>query len=450
MKRIPFDEELERAILSSAFYGDVYADQVALQPDDLFWNNAHKTFLHAIRALRKGGVTVDMPSIVSILKEWNVIDKVGGVQYVLQIIDTTPTPANLDYYITKGKDLLVKRRLIGLAESILTDVEKKSGGEALVSVMESIEEIQLSVDDRGPKHISHFAKKAKDWVEGDGGQDVTTGFPSLDAFLGPIRPGWLVAIGGYTGQGKSSFALQVAYNIQRVGNVLYFSLEMTGADLFMRLASMYYNSVEEASSFARRMIRRIRNLGDVDKLNKAVEDSQNWKIYIDEEAGLGVDEILMRSRNVLNKFGVSAIVIDHANLVSAKGEGIVEQMNKVYDGAQRIAHSLKVPVFLVCQYHKMAEGIPDLRHFYGSVKLAQNSDLVLALETKNSNSPDGVKDAEVHVLKARHGSLGIVPMKRRGLMWFEDSREFWELAKKPIVPAAPRPKVEEDPFAEEF
>jgi replicative DNA helicase len=158
----------------------------------------------------------------------------------------------------------------------------------------------------------------------------------------------------------------------------------------------------------------------------------------------------MRSRNVLNKFGVSAIVIDHANLVSARGEGIVEQMNKVYDGAQRIAHSLKVPVFLVCQYHKMAEGIPDLRHFYGSVKLAQNSDLVLALETKNSNSPDGVKDAEIHVLKARHGSLGIVPMKRRGLMWFEDSKEFWELTKKPIVPAAPKPKVEEDPFAEEL
>ena len=65
-----------------------------------------------------------------------------------------------------------------------------------------------------------------------------TGLQKLDDLLGPLKRKQLIIIGGHSGMGKTSLALQIALNLARNGNIVYIaSIEMSEQEIYIRLIS---------------------------------------------------------------------------------------------------------------------------------------------------------------------------------------------------------------------
>jgi len=65
--------------------------------------------------------------------------------------------------------------------------------------------------------------------------EFPTGIKALDDLTGGLDRGQILVIGGASGSGKSSLAMQMAFNLSHTKEVLVFSLEMTGKELAGRL-----------------------------------------------------------------------------------------------------------------------------------------------------------------------------------------------------------------------
>ena len=68
--------------------------------------------------------------------------------------------------------------------------------------------------------------------------EFPTGIKALDDLTGGLDRGQILVIGGASGSGKSSLAMQMAFNLSHTKEVLVFSLEMTGKELAGRLFCM--------------------------------------------------------------------------------------------------------------------------------------------------------------------------------------------------------------------
>ena len=65
-----------------------------------------------------------------------------------------------------------------------------------------------------------------------------TGLQKLDDLLGPLKRKQLIIIGGHSGMGKTSLALQIALNLARNGNIVYIEyIEMSEQEIYIRLIS---------------------------------------------------------------------------------------------------------------------------------------------------------------------------------------------------------------------
>ena len=104
---------------------------------------------------------------------------------------------------------------------------------------------------------------------------LTTGIGSLDIVTTGIRPGETWAIGGRTGDGKTSLALQIAAaNCRRDIAVGYFSIEMSKSELLQKLAEL---ACVFLTSFVQRQIRSSGVLAGVCPRRVAVPDQeQPW------------------------------------------------------------------------------------------------------------------------------------------------------------------------------
>lgn len=127
------------------------------------------------------------------------------------------------------------------AKSILKDIGKLSpetleelsfGGEQELSQRESIEKGEWT-------HISDITTEIEEasklWGKVSG---ISTGYPSLDAKIGGLKPGELLLIGGETNNGKSAIAQNIAVNVSKQHRVGYITLEMQKTEAGSRIKHM--------------------------------------------------------------------------------------------------------------------------------------------------------------------------------------------------------------------
>jgi replicative DNA helicase len=91
------------------------------------------------------------------------------------------------------------------------------------------------------KTISEYFKETQEFLKNKQNSkmgEFPTGVKSLDEFTGGLDRGQIMVIGGSSGSGKSSLAMQMAFNLSHTKEVLVFSLEMTGRELAGRLFCM--------------------------------------------------------------------------------------------------------------------------------------------------------------------------------------------------------------------
>ena len=120
-KNIPNDIEAEQSVLGAMFLTKYALDRACESlTEDSFYLNSHQKIFKTIKELTNKKIPLDLTTITSELKQKNILQEVGGVEYLTEILDSVPTAANIDSYIQIVEEMAMRRALIETATNIVT------------------------------------------------------------------------------------------------------------------------------------------------------------------------------------------------------------------------------------------------------------------------------------------------------------------------------------------
>jgi replicative DNA helicase len=332
--------------------------------------------------------------------------EIGGPAYLATLTENAGLSATAPEYARVVRDLSVRRELLRIAGEILREaIEGVEAGEPATKQIESAERKLFSLAEQGgsSQAVKPFVVAIRDAVsmaaaafERQGGlSGIATGFADLDRTLGGLHPSDLLILAGRPSMGKTALAVNVAFHAARHyqgeidrdgrerakdgGRVLVFSLEMSAAQLAMRLLSDF-------SGVGGDRIRR----GELTRtefmaVKEAARELDQLPLMIDDTGGISIGQLAARARRVARSTGLDMIVVDYLQLVTAsnsrRSDNRVQEVSEITQGLKAIAKELNVPVVALSQLSRQVENRddkrPQLSDLRESGSIEQDADVVM-------------------------------------------------------------------------
>lgn len=422
-RALPSDNEAEMSVLGVAFLNsdalEVISDEVT---EDMFLNNKNRLIFNAIINLYKEGTPIDVTTVKAELDKKKALNEVGGINYLMEVIDSVVTAANLNYYIKILKDLATRRRLIDTATDIVTSAYND---ESVNGILDDAERNILNVvrarvsSEFVPIH--EVLRRAQERLEelSKNKSDITgirTGFYDLDKATAGLHGGELIILAARPGMGKTAFALNIATNAAFSTNkaIAIFNLEMSAEMLVNRMIA----SVGGIDSYKLSTGKMEHN--DWKRYNEAMSKLGNTNIFIEDNASITAPEIKSKCRKLAsNPSGLGLVVIDYLQLVTTGSNRIESrqvEVSEISRSLKTMALELDVPVIALAQLSRSVDkrenkepALVDLRE---SGSLEQDADLVLFLNRKDyyeakTEKHETIVPIDVIIAKHRKGSTGL-------------------------------------------
>ena len=425
-KIIPYSLEAEESLLGNILlYKDAMRQCIDgdIFPDD-FYLDRHQTIYNIMRSMYENREKVDTVSLSAKLKDFGVFDKVGGLEYLMQLTGSTVSATNTKEYIAIVKNKSLARKIIRVGEEISNDAYDGSTeiGELLEKVEKKVTEVtrsQVSSDfltgeevfDNTIKHIEAI-QEAGSTITG-----VKTGFSDLDRMTAGFQKGDLIIVAARSSMGKTTFALNVALNsAQRTpGSVAIFSIEQPAEQIAMRILS--------AQSRVPFQKLNTGTLNDTDwsKINEATQQLKKMNFFIDDSSSIKVSEIYAKARKLSMEHGLYLIIVDYLQLIqsTSKGETREREVADISRSLKALARELNIPVIAVSQLSRGVEQRTDKRPMLSDLResgaIEQDADLVLMLYRDSYYNPDEHQDeeredVELSIAKHRNGPTGRIKL----------------------------------------
>lgn len=429
----PQNIEAERAVLGAILLdGESLVrtlETLATDGSD-FYSPAHQILFAAMVELFDHNTPVDIVTVTGKFKDSVELDSLGGISYLTELLEGTPTAANINYYTKIVKQKSMARRLIHAATDIIA--ESYESGDKVEDLMDDAERIIFNVSqERASKSFYAMKDIIKDTfeaVEKLYEQDshitgISSGFQDLDNLTSGLQKSDLIIIAGRPGMGKTAFAVNVMENAALKSNipVALFSLEMSKEQLTQRMLA----------SKAKVDLKRLRNgrLREEDwgHLTNAVGALYEAPIYIDDTPAQSVLEIRAKARRWKSEYGLEMIIIDYLQLIRGKSgiDSREQEISDVSRSLKALAKELNIPVIALSQLSRRAEqrekARPQLSDLRESGAIEQDADVVMFVYREGIyNKCECPEDltctcgrrygAELIVEKQRNGPTGTVPL----------------------------------------
>ncbi len=419
-REYPHDIEAERSLLGSMLIsGPTCQTILSSASKDDFYLDSHRILFEAMQSINNQRNPVDVTTLTSYLMDKNLLDKVGGVEYLLQLSESVPTIAHSEYYLKTLHEKSLLRRLIQQS----SDIAEKSYGEIenINDFIDQAEKDFLNVTrDRNAGEFQDVntvvrnvtdrlvkLQQADNHITG-----VKTGYSDLDNLTSGFQKGDLIIIAARPSVGKTAFALNIAYNVSQKSDeaVAVFSLEMPSEQLIQRIICMAGSL--NASSLRSGSILKENN----EKYYAAADKVAKCNLYIDDSPGIRAGEIAAKCRRLKRDHGLKLVVIDYLQLISGSGNSRESRQQEVSDISRQlkmIARELEVPVIALSQLSRSIEKreskrpvLSDLRE---SGAIEQDADIVAFIHRGDYQDPSKEEETQgltdLIVAKHRNGAL---------------------------------------------
>jgi replicative DNA helicase len=423
---LPNSFEAEVAVLGAMLLSPQDAGSQARERlnEHHFYHSAHRVIFREISALQDALQAVDQVTLMQRLADKKQLEDVGGVAYLVDLINRVPTTANLEYYIDIVWEKYLLRQLIEAAHGIIAKSfeEQDDVKRWIDEVEQQIFKITAEKTVAGAKPVKDFIKDAMKSIERLYDQrgaitGVATGFRDLDKLTSGLHPSNMIIIAGRPSMGKTALAMNIAENVAIDQNlpVGVFSLEMSSEELVKRMLC----------SRARVNLRAIRDgflaERDFHPLTTAASQLMKAPLYIDDSAGLTINQVRARARRMHLQFGIKLLVIDYLQLMRAPSRRADQsrqvEVADISGGVKALAKELNIPIVILSQLNRQPdsrdEGRPRLSDLRESGSLEQDADLVGLLVRPEIYADDSDKAAEkgkatLFIEKQRNGPTGKV------------------------------------------
>lgn len=414
----PHDVEAEQGCLGCVLLDpETNADLLleTIRDIEAFYDLRHRAILECVIGMREMRVKVDMITLPSALKRLDQLEAVGGLQYLMALLDGVPSASNLSYYAEIVRDCYVCRKFIHETQDLIARVYEGVQG----SVIELIDSVQKSamglsqlVEAKGSvQPIGNFVQPVVDAAEevhrlgGDGIIGLRTGFPDLDRTLGGMKPGELVILGARTGTGKTALMMNIANNLADAGiGTGIVSTEMPGKSLTSRVIA----SRARVNMSARGITNW--NGGDFLRITGCLGKVKKLPIWIDERSGFTTSMMRSTIREMVKRYGIKIAMVDHAQRVrhpSARDRR--NEVSAVSWACHEIALELGIVVMLASQLGREAakdeDTEPSLVNLRESGDIEEDADKIILLYTKD-RAAESTRLVCAKTAKNREGNLG--------------------------------------------
>ncbi|HKC55705.1 MAG TPA: replicative DNA helicase [Vicinamibacterales bacterium] len=421
-RTLPHNLEAERSVLGAILvHNDAFNTAAQVIDGRDFYRDAHRRIFDRMVTLSERSEAIDFITLKEELSRGGELDAVGGPAYVASLVDGVPRATNVEYYAKIVKEKATLRNLIYAANKIVANAyEAEQESDLILDEAESL--IFAVADDRlkagfvpmrtlvnesFPKIEQLFEHKRL--VTG-----VPTGFVDLDEMTRGFQGGDLIIIAARPSMGKTSLVLNIAQHVavQPQMVVGFFSLEMSKESLFIRLLT------SEAQIDSHRLMSGHIAERDYGRISQALERLSSMGLFIDDTANVGVLEMRAKSRRLQSEHGLSLLVVDYIQLMSARGryENRTLELASISRSMKGLAKELNVPIVVLSQLSRAPESRsdhrPQLSDLRESGALEQDADVVILIYrddayNRDPNNPDA-GTAELILAKQRNGPTGIV------------------------------------------
>ena len=419
-KLLPHDKTAEQAILGAIIIKNDVLYQVAdmLVSSD-FFSPAHQKIYQAALDLREKNEPVDEVTLGTFLKDRNLLEQTGGVNYLVELAQSTPVVENVEYYvrIVHGKGRL--RELILAANEIAKQgTESPENVEFLIEqATDTIRQLESKVGFQ--KNYDHLSTVIHDYFDlleqrSQSPETVTgiaTGFTELDELTHGLQKGDLIVLAARPSMGKTAFAINIGFyaSAHRKVPVLIFSLEMPKEHIAMRLLC------SEGKVDSHKLQTGRLDQVDWDSLSRAAAKIMEAPLLIDDQGAISPNHIRRVIRQAQNEYGeIGLIIVDYLQLMQSatRFDSREQEIAEISRNLKAIAKEFNVPLVAVSQLNRDLErrsdkrpSMPDLRE---SGAIEQDADIIMFIyrdEIYNEESVDqGI--AEIMVAKHRNGETG--------------------------------------------
>lgn len=436
MERIPpHNEEAERSALGAVMLNkEVLLDVTEeVKPED-FYNESHREIFDAIMNLYRENTAVDMLTVCEELNRRKTLDMVGGRAYIATLTAEVPSTANAGEYAKIVSEKAMLRRLITAAEDItIKGYDDKMAAEELLDYAEGdifrIAQKRQRNDYAKIQDVLMKNLRIIDQAVQNKGQVIglPTGFKQLDEKTSGLQPSDLIIVAARPGMGKTAFALNIAQQsaVKAGASVLIFSLEMSQEQLGQRLIAM------QARVESEKLKKGTLDLKDWDRINFALNELNNTKIFIDDTPGISIMEMRNKCRRLKAEQGLDLIVVDYLQLMTFDGraDSRQQEISALSRHLKLLAREMNCPVIVLSQLSRAPELRQDKRPMLSDLResgsIEQDADIVMFLYrddyyNENTEKP-GV--CEINIAKHRSG-----PTDRIDLTWVARYTKFSDKA----------------------
>jgi replicative DNA helicase len=413
-----YDEDAERAIIGSLInYSELQKPITARLTTDDFYLQKHKIIYQVILELINQGKTPNSHLLKDLLEKQGQLDFVGGPTYLYQLSDES-VPSEIAYQIA---DILEEktrsRKAFEKTKKILDKIKNKANldeiiEEALRDFKELLKDGKTEAKNFKSIFINRLSKINEILKNPDIIRGVPSGFYELDRLTSGFHGGELTIIGARPGVGKTSFALNIAYNIaSQEKNVLFFSLEMNEEQLFLGLCSM----------LAEINLSKIRNGSLNDKEVEKIVNSYIKNANILERIVLADDVSYLSDITKLaySEEKVDLIIVDYLQLIKTKNKYQMryQELADIVNSLKFLSKDLNVPIIALAQVNrevdKKANKRPTLADLRESGDIEAAADVVIFIHREDyyksvNNTDDSV--AEIIIAKNRNGESGTIKL----------------------------------------
>ena len=414
---------------------DIVADKIKASD---FYRPEHQIIFEAMAALANELQPLDPLTLAEALESRKLAERVGGIAYLAELYEETPSAANIVAYADIVHERSVLRQLANAGSGIVESAfepEGRSSEDLLNSAMKAVFDIaETGLQDDGPTQVDALLQNAFERVDvlskdPNALTGLETGFNDLDRLTTGLQNSDLIVIAGRPSMGKTALAVNIAEHavMHEDGNdaaVLIFSMEQPAEQLVMRLLSSL-GRIDQNHLRTGRLHEE-----EWPRLESAVNQLKSKPLYIDDAGGLTPNEVRMRARRVAREAGgrIKLIVVDYMQLMRAEGrsENRTLELSEISRTLKSVARELRCPLVALSQLNRALENREDKRPRMSDLResgaIEQDADVILFIyrdEEYNENSEDkGI--AEVIIGKQRNGPTGRVKMWfRKELTKFE-------------------------------
>ncbi|WP_413628019.1 replicative DNA helicase [Fructilactobacillus vespulae] len=406
----PNNIEAEKAVLGSIFLSteSITRAMESLSANE-FYKRAHQIIFQAMVDLADIDEAIDVVTVSDKLKGQNQLDDVGGIAYIVELADSVPTAANIEYYAKIVHKKATQRKLIETATKIASDGydEDESIDDLLDNAEREIMDVSEDRNQSGFKNIDEVINESWAKIEElsqNGGENVTgtaTGFADLDKMTTGLHPGELIILAARPAVGKTAFALNIAQKVGTKSNktVAIFSLEMSAESLVNRMLCA------EGSIQANHLRTGELTSEEWQSLTVSMGTLSESRIFIDDTPGNRISSIRANCRRLKKEAehenvedgGLGLIVIDYLQLIEGnKGESRQQEVSEISRQLKKLANELQVPIIALSQLSRGVEQRQDKRPVLSDIResgsIEQDADIVAFLYRDDYYEREGSSD----------------------------------------------------------